>query len=87
MIYRFFFFFFLNCASVPRANVTSSITCAPNMVVSYITTGNNKHEMTALNKASVLLGCTNARSSIAPAQQLRLSVRNIRANEPPVSER
>lgn len=85
MIYRFFFFF-LNCSSVPRANVTLSITWAPNMVASYITTGNNKHEMTALNKASVPPGCTDAHSSIAAAQQFRLSVSNIRANEPPVSE-
>lgn len=54
-----FFLFFPRSFSVPRANVTLSITQHPNMVASYITTGNNRHEMTVLNKAASALdaGC------------------------------
>lgn len=57
-----------------------SIMLAPNMVASYITTG-NKHKMTAPHKGTVLWGSMDVCPNSTLARQLRLSVKNIGTNE------
>lgn len=77
MMHQFLYF---NPSKSPEQTSLLSIMMAPNMVASYITTG-QKHKMTAPNKGTALRGSMDVCPNNTLAWQLRLLVKNIHTNE------